>query len=293
MAAARTDVPWHRDRLDVIVAGDARAALGIGLIASALLVGFDVEPPDVGAAAATPVLLAGAAAAVYLSSLVDWYVILPRVSGQLGARPCRGEHGEHPRFPKTWRETTRWWYLHRIAAALMLRFGLSFAITMTVNRHISLPGGAAVIAGAAVGGFAAYMAAVPKAFLQAGHPTLIVGRTVRRRSSKRLPLRTFKLKRWVIAIPGFKRVPVGSPGPREYVFDVALEGVQVVPVEERERAVPRNDAGEIEYENDPTKVPLKQVDACEPAKRPFAGCSKRCAGINWYCIENRSCFEPK
>ncbi len=120
VVAAGTTTPGHRERLDLIVAGDARAALGIGIIAGAILVGLNVDAVQIGAATATPVLLAAAAAGVYLSSLVDWYIILPRISGQLGVRPCRDQNGRHPRLPKTWRETTRWWFHHRIAAALSL-----------------------------------------------------------------------------------------------------------------------------------------------------------------------------
>lgn len=295
MLVARGATPHHRERLDLIVAGDARAVLSIGLTIGAVLVaeGFDV--PDIGIASATPILLAVAVSAVYLSSLVDWYLILPRISGQLGARPCRADSGDHERFPKTWRETTRWWYVHRIAAALLLRFGLSFALTLSVNEYLDLPGGAAIVAAAALGGFAPYMAAVPRAFFQAGHPTMIVGRTVRRRKTERPPLRTFTVMGRTIRIPGLKRRPVGPHGPREYVFDVALEGVQLVPASAREKAVPRERDGNVSYERDPETLPLNAVAAAEatPADRAFSGCDGQCSGVNWYCIENPRCFEPK
>jgi hypothetical protein len=290
---AASDVPHHRERLDLIVAGDARAALGIGAAAGGVLVGFEVDAPDIGVATATPVLVAVAGTAVYLSSLVDWYVTLPRVSGQLGVRPCRNESRPQPRFPRTWRETTRWWYVHRIAAALILRFGLSFAITLSLDRHLDLPGGATIVAAAAMGGFASYIAAAFRSFPEAGHPTMIVGRTVRRRKTERLPLREFTWKHRTVRIPGFKRRAVGMPGPREYVFDVALEGVQLVAAESREGEVPRDEDGEIKYEREPTKLKLKHLDDAKPAERAFSGCEGRCSGINWYCIENPRCFEPK
>lgn len=293
--AAGGATPRHRERLDLIVAGDARTALSVGLATGAVLVTEGFEVPDVGIATATPILLAVAVSAVYLSSLVDWYLILPRISGQLGVRPCRPDSGDHARFPKTWRETTRWWYVHRIAAALLLRFGLSFALTLSINEYLDLPGGATIVAAAALGGFASYMAAVPRAFFQAGHPTLIVGRTIRRRKTERPPLRRSTFMGHTIRIPGLKRRPVGPQGPREYVFDVALESVQLVRASTREKAVPRDRNGALIYERDPRKVLLKEVTAAEPtpADRAFSGCDGQCSGINWYCVENPRCFDPK
>lgn len=292
VAAAGTTTPRHRERLDLIVAGDARAALGIGVIADAILVGFDVDAVAIGAATATPVLLAAAVSGVYLSSLVDWYIILPRISGQLGARPCRDQNGQHPRFPKTWRETTRWWYNHRIAGALMLSFGSSFAVSLTIKRYVSVPGGAFVVASVAVAGFASYRKAAFRAFFEAGHPTFIVGRAVRRSGAKRRPLRSFNLGRRTFTIPGLRKETVGPLGPREYVYDVALECVQLVAVRDREHAIPRDDNGDVIYESDPEKVLMKDIGAAKPAK-PFEGCREGCSGINWYCVENPHCFEPQ
>lgn len=292
VAAAGTPTPRHRERLDLIVSGDARAALGAGLVAGGLLVALGIGARDIGAAAATPVLLAGSAIGVYLSSLVDWYVILPRISGQLGVRPCRDEHSRHPRFPRTWRESTRWWFIHRIAAALILRFGLSFAVAFTIKRYVTFPGGSFVVATIAVAGFASYRAAAFRAFFEAGHPTFIVGRTVRCAKAKRQPLRTLKLGRRTFRIPGLKKEAVGDHGPRMYVYDVALECVQLARVADREREVPRDSDDKVVFESDPEKVLLKDIGAVKPGT-PFAGCEGRCSGINWYCIENPRCFEPK
>lgn len=292
---ARVDVPRHRERLDLIVTGDARASLALGVIVSALLAAFAIEPPEAGVAPATPVLLAVVAAAVYVSSLWDWYVTLPRVSGLLGARPCRLRSGEPPSFPKTWRETTRWWYIHRVIAAVILRFGLAYAVVLSVGHHLSLSRTTSVVISAAVGVcFAAYLQAVPGAVWQAGHLTLIVGQTVRRRKVERVP-RTIKVLGSTVRIPFLKHRVVGSLRPREYVYDVAVEGVQLAPVAARERAVPRGPLGEVAYEKGPKKVELRDVRACEPepAGDPFSGCDGQCSGINWYCIENPRCFEPK
>ena len=282
----------HRERLDRIVAGDAQAAVGIGLTAGALLTAFDVSAPDIGQASATPVLVAVAAAGVYLSSLTDWYVILPRISGQLGARPCRDEHGRHPSFPRSWRETTRWWYNHRILATLVFRFGLAFAISLTVHRYLSY-GATTIVGGALLGAFAVYVASVPRAVFQAAHLSVVVGWTITRRDTQRVPLAVFSWGKRSLSMPGFRRERVGPPGPREYVYDVALEGFEVVRAMEREGDVPCTPDGAIAYERHPIKVPLREADSAERGEPRFAGCDGRCSGINWYCIENPSCFEPK
>jgi hypothetical protein len=291
LLAARVGVPPHRERLDRIVDGDMQAVLSVGLTSAGVMTGFGVRPVDVGLAQATPLLVAAAASAVYLSSLVDWFVILPRISGMLGARPCRPEREHHPRFPHTWRDTTRWWLIHRIVAALGLRFGLAYALTLTVHRYVSMPGGTKIVAGALLGFLASYLKAVPSAAMQAGHPTMIVGDTLRRFEVSRVP-RRIRVLRSSIALPVKKRVESGIVSPREWVYDIALEGVQVVVASERERAGPRLADGSIDYENRPRKIRLQDINRCQPADA-FHGCEGRCSGINWYCIENLRCFESK
>jgi hypothetical protein len=296
LRAARVDVvPQHRERLDLIVAGDVRAALAAGAVAGGLMFILSVEQPDLGIAPASAVLLGATAAVILLSSLVDWYVILPRISGLLGIRPCREPDTDFRRRPQTWREVTRWWYVHRIIAALVLRFGLSFAISLTVSQHVDLPFGASIVAGAAVGFLAAYVAAVRKAAWQAGHPSLIVGRTVRRRSVERVPRMITVLGRRV-KLPYLTRAEVGETRPREYVYDVSLEAVQLAAAAKYEgEGVPRYDKdGKMIFERDPAKVLVRDVEASGPEPdEPFAGCDGRCSGINWYCIENPRCFATK
>lgn len=292
LLATRRDVPPHRERLDRIVDGDLQLLLAVGITAAAIMVGFDVRPLDIGLARATPLLVAIAGAAVYLSSLFDWFVILPRVSGMLGARPCRTEEEHHPRFPHTWRETTRWWIVHRMVAALGLRFGLAYALTLSLHRYISMPAGTKIVAGAGLGFLASYLKVIPAAGFQAGHPTMIVGHTVHHAQTRRIRrhLRLFKRS---IPLPLRRLVETGSVSPREWVYDVALEGVEVVRAQTREGDIPRGTDGEIVYERKPQKIPLRDIAGAAPADPLFEGCIGRCSGINWYCIENPRCFEPK
>ena len=296
LRAARVDVvPQHRERLDLIVSGDVRAASAVGAVAGSFMLVLSVKQPDLGIAPISAVLLGATATVILLSSLVDWYVILPRISGLLGTRPCREPDADFPRRPQTWREVTRWWYIHRIVAALALRFGLSFAISLTVSEHIDVPYGASIVAGAAVGFLASYVAAVRKAAWQAGHPSLIVGRTVRRRTVDRKPL-TLTVFGRKVKLPYLTRAEVGEMRPREYVYDVSLEAVQFAAAAKYEgEDLPRYEKdGRMIYERDLAKLLVRDVEASipEPAE-PFAGCDARCSGINWYCIENPRCFATK
>jgi hypothetical protein len=114
------------------------------------------------------------------------------------------------------------------------------------------------------GTFGAYKKAIWTAVKEAGHPRLIVGATVRSRF-----------------------------GERFYVYDVAIEGVQIVDAARYEALAEEmaSDA-EPEYERRPERVPLGAVDEMKGGER-YAGCDRRCAGISWYCIENRDCFKVK
>jgi hypothetical protein len=292
-AAEMKAVPEHRRTLDAMVAGNVRLAVVAGSVSGMVML-FALKRPNLGIAPVSTVILAVTAVVILLSSLIDWYIILPRMSGLLGIRPCRDPEKDFPRRPETWREVTRWWYIHRIVAAVVLRFGLSFAISLALARYIAVPHGAAIVAGALMGGFASYVAAAWDAFWQAGHLTLIVGRTVQRREVDRVP-RKIVVFGWKLQLPLLTEGIAGQIQPREYVYDVALEGVQLARVESREEAeVPRHDNGRILYERNPTKLPVKDINAGRPKPaQPFIGCRGRCSGINWYCIENPRCFKNK
>jgi hypothetical protein len=291
-ASAATRVPEHRARLDQIVAADARVVLGIGLALNGFAGVFDPEVIGVsGAVRSVSLAVTVVWALVYLSSLVDWYVILPRVSGQLGARPCRArwETG-WTTFPHTWREATRWWHIHRIVAAFGFTFGLSYAVALGLAGPIELQFGDRVVAAAAMGGFAAYRKAIPGAIWQAGHLQVVVGQTVSLRETRRKVLWQIGRGRIALRIPSWNREPVGARRGREYVMDVAIESVQVV------LAAPREKPGalaKLGYARYPRKVRLQDVAGADPAKKDFDGCRATCSGVSWYCIENPECFRPK
>ncbi len=283
------EVPDHRARLDRVVAGDAIAALVPSLIVSTAFLVHPLHPTAwLQVTRSALVALGLGATAIYGSSLVDWYLILPRISGQLGHRPCRaGDEDERFRFPETWREVTRWWYIHRVVATVAFRFTLSASIAFVLVGISGLEVVGKAGAGIVMLTFGAYAitaivrgTALAKEVGQSGHVKGIVGQTVtverRRTRRRRFPL-------WG-TLP-----PLIIPG-RHYVVDVALESVQLAAAAPREVAeLP----SPLRFERDVNSVPLTDVDAIRQADEKFVGCRDRCSGINWYCIENPRCFDPK
>jgi hypothetical protein len=289
LAGAAADVPSHRVRLDRVVGGDALAVL-LPATLLAVLFATDVVHPLAGHDAARSAIaaLVLAAPVVWGSSLFDWYLILPRISGQLGYRPCRASEEEEAfAFPSTWKEVTRWWYIHRVAGTLAFRLGLSASIAVVIGAVTGLELLARATAWIVMLMFGAYAvitlirgATLAKQVGQGGHVKGIVGQTVtvERRAGKR--------RRW----QPWRKLPALQVDGRRYVVDVALESIQLADVEPREAAeLPKP----FRFEKDFDWVPISEVNAIRQAKPKFSGCKDRCSGINWYCIENPRCFEPK
>lgn len=282
-------IPSHRADLDRVVLTDALVALILALLVCGAFAFDPIQPAHwhnvVGKSLQA---FAIGWTLVYASSLVDWFVILPRISGQLGFRPCRaGEEDESFRIPNTWREVTRWWYIHRIVAALAFRGGLSAAIAtaMTALTGFELLGRA--IAATVLLAFGAYAIQTvvkglreAKQVGQAGHPKGCVGQTVKveRRRDRRAPLGL-----------GHGRPALVIDGTR-LVIDVALESIQLADVTDRQAEVLPTP---IRFEKNVDSVPLADADAIRQAQPKFSGCRERCSGINWYCIENPRCFQLK
>lgn len=285
-------LPPHRERLDLLVTSDLRMATLLGLAVSTTLLLADSGVPDgVGTARSMVVTLTATVTVIYLSSLVDWYVILPRISGQLGARPCRSHlAGQEPgTWPRTWRGTTQWWYYHRLLAAVTFRFGLSYALALAISGVVTYSVDVRIATIGALAVFAEYSPLrLAPATRESMHPELFVGRTVHR-------IRHERRVRWEKRIGPFTLSALNRKTPtpaftseREYVYDVAAEGVQLVPAGLREgKAVPDD------FEREPLRIQLKDVDEVIPGEPPFSGCEGRCSRINWYCIENPRCFETK
>lgn len=289
VAATTAWIPDHRERLDRVVAFDPLFTIVPTTVLGTLFLSGRLHPiTGVAAVHDAAIVLVPTAAVVWGSSLVDWYLILPRISGQLGPRPCRAsEEEEWLPFPYTWKEVTRWWYVHRAVAAFVFHLGLSAAIAAVI---VSLTG--FDFLGHAGAGFVMLMfgayallavlrgSTLAKEVTQAGHAKGIVGQTVtvERRAGQRHPLQFWR------------HLPAMEIDGRRLVVDVALESVQLADAEQREAARPSTP---LRFEKDFDSVRLTDVDAIRQANLKFSGCRDRCSGINWYCIENPHCFRPK
>jgi hypothetical protein len=276
-------IPPHRAALDRLVTHDPLFTIVPATLFAALFLFGQIQPvvDEVAMHGAASALMP-AALVIWGSSLVDWYVILPRISGQLGTRPCRAVL-EAPAFPwpNTWKEVTRWWYVHRIAAALAFRVGLSTALAVVIGELSGLHQEARWFAGVAMLLFSGYaISTLARGTRQVGHAKGIVSETVR------VAHRPPKRRKW---LPWLKLESLELDG-RFYVVDIAIESVQVVSAKPYEAAtLPRPD----KFAKHPDEVPLENVKAIQQESRKFSGCEGRCSGVNWYCIENPRCFDPK
>ncbi len=262
---AAAEVPPHRERLDMLMSGDARAALLPGIVLGVFASVLAPDTPHVAGFVVDAVeIVTLVAVVVYGSSLFDWYVILPRMTGLLGPRPCRDDGG-FKTFPRTWREVTRWWYGHRFVAGFFVVYGAALAAGILVAGATGASSPWVDLSITAVfGSLGAYRKALLPAAKEFMHPRLIIGRTVTSRF-----------------------------GERRYVYDVALEGVQTVSAEKFEkRAEAMLPDEKPEFEDGPGRTPLTAVDEMGDGER-YTGCDRRCAGISWYCIENEDCFRAK
>jgi hypothetical protein len=297
-SGTRGETRTQRARLDVFVAGDLRLAVAVPVaVGTIVLVYRHGAPSDVGTLRSVLTAISIVWSVIYLSSLVDWYVVLPRISGQLGFRPCRAGDADHaaPRYPKSWRETTRVWYLHRLVTALVVRYGISYAATLAISGLVSFPLGSRL---AVVGGLSILNAYGPVALLPIGreafHVRIQVGQTVRRIQTERVKGQ-WRLGPLHLSTTAPDRTPKAiSLGEREYVYDVSAEGVDLVSASGREREDPP--PGGPRFVRSPTPVRAKDMDALEPCPEgeEFRGCENgRCSGINWYCVENPEAFDQK
>lgn len=273
-------IPPHRASLDTVMSNDAWGGLGPALLIAlaSLLLGSQPQGSTFDTARAVLASLTIAATGVYASSLVDWYIILPRTSGQLGYRPCRDPNPAFP-FPHSWKEVTRWWYIHRIIGALIFRVFVGLAAAAIVGALIGAGVQTKVAAGLIIGLFGPYMASIADAVMQASQPKVLVGQTVLVKARARRQL-----------LPPFRKLyPPELHGP-QYVVDVSLEGVHMTAAAPRETVEP---PAEEPFVRNPDRLALANLESARLAPRQFRGCQKRCAGINWYCIENPGCFEAK
>jgi hypothetical protein len=261
-------VPDHRRERDRLVACLLAVAAGVpgGVATTMHFVGspFTVDLPG----GSWFVTAAVVAAVIFASSLVDWYWILPRLSG-LGAwpRPCEIEV---PRDNRPWRFVTQHWYGHRLLAEFVgvAAFPATAGyVASTDDSHRTLWGVIAAACTIGLGiGFARWWWT---AWGNVHNPDVTVGSLIRA-----------------------QRLSWGRPHQRVlYVVDVDIRKSQCMFVDERRRSLngERDPANAFATKRDTQIKPDEDVGPL-PTYRP--PCADRCTGINWYCRNNPRAYDP-
>lgn len=253
-------VPLHRRRLDRWVLGQwvAIAVIGAGGAKLVALAGW--KPlDDVGMVfyvltVGWVVLWSG----VYLSSVVDWFLILPKISGVSCPAPC-----ERP-GKQRWAGITGLWSFHRGIARLLVPAVLIGCPTVIGAITDSEAGQAISFSIAAV--LAVYLAE----FELQGKAALNYGLNSRRYVGDTL---------WLVreTSDSVSRRPA-------FLVDVAAEGGKFKWVDDGGSYSGK----EFERKHDDTGPPLAltALNDRPPVEEAVAPCGADCTGINWYCWRN-------
>lgn len=254
-------VPSHRKPLDRIVVLQWTGASAAGALSGVLFSKLDVAPlADAGdLVSALVVGLVVGSLGVYASSLVDWYAILPKVSGISGPAPCecagRGR----------WKYTTEVWYFHRaLATALVYLVATGIPAYVGGRSTDSALVAWSVVAGviAVVGGY--FLRGMFLAGWYAFSAPVMVGDQI------------------YVDVPDEGDGDVALRRRRAYVLDVSIQGAKYKVLRDG-----RYVGGRFSDKDD-GNVPNHKLAG---AKAPMDGApplcpNGRCSGVNWYCRRN-------
>lgn len=258
---AGRNAPAHRATLDRLVLGQWLGAGAVGAAAAVTLATTGTAPLR-GADVVWHALIVAFAVAtivVFISSLIDWYWILPRVSGIVCPGPCEAAGR------RAWTYVTGHWFFHRS----MAEFGVGLSIVgffgylgFTESGKAALAWGAAALA--ASGAVAKRERRAFTAFQYGLDPPVCVGDviSVRYEDSSDEQLR----REWA------------------YVVDVSVDGVKVVMLEEGRFTGPT-----FSEKSDYKLLPTRDLHLVKRRPGP-APCADRCRGVNWYCRNNELAY---
>jgi len=189
--------------------------------------------------------------AMYLSSLVDWCYVFPRLRGGTEKRPCTNSLDPY------WRRVTRIWLLHRLIAAVGLVAATVAVVAIAANEWVlglnQVVAAALAAAATVLAGF--YLARLPYAVAMMVNPPLHVGDKIQ------------------LAEP----FPLPAACPSYFVSEVALEGIKLVELGE----------GDVRVRPDPHRSYDRMLDLTEIHKLvrvrdAFSPC-RECKGVHPYC----------
>lgn len=260
-SARRTKVvPKHRVDLDKWVVGQWVTIGFVGGGGAALLEAADAQPfHDVGLA--FEVLVIGWVvlwSGIYVSSAIDWYLVMPKVSGISCPGPCE-RPGE-----QRWAGITGLWSFHRGVARLLVP-GVLIGCP-TVIAAITSSGAAQSICFALAAIFLVYLVDFEvqgKAALNFGlNPKRYVGDVL-----------------WLVreSPDSVARLPA-------YLVDVAGEGAKFKHLDAEGRYTEPKFKRKHDDEGRPIALPdLQDRHYVDHARPP---CEQECTGVNWYCWNN-------
>lgn len=192
----------------------------------------------------------------YVPNLIDWYYVLPRVSGVIRLPPCRST------MDRRWITVSRFWL---------------------TNRWLSIVLGPILAGTFQIAGFVFYFIAftnidvkdqVALSFNSFGAVLLIAGITVG--INFKLLDRLNEMLNPIKVVGKLVRYRDGL----YYIVDVSTQGIKILQVADTGRY-----AGEPFPNHKGRLVDPKEVEIREP-EYPFRGCERSCSGVNWYCDNN-------
>jgi len=259
---SKRPLPTHRRALDrVVLAQWALAPAFVGLVVAL----FDVDIlRDTGRfldAATVASVVAGLG--IYVSAAVDWYLILPSVSGIVRAAPCQAPGRER------WATLSKLWFFHRGAATIVVIL--------------------------CIVGLFAYMAATAG---QAGHDSeqlvwlgaiALVGAVFYRYQHRALTALWWGLR----APRHVGDIVTLEDGSLAYIVDLAVQGANYMRLNndrtysgakfpyKKDDDVPLEFISRLKPHNPPGSTELRAP--CSESSRDCSPAAEWCSGVNWYC----------
>jgi hypothetical protein len=260
-------VLWFRRRLDRTVRAQWLVLAVLASIESVVLHVVGLHPLDHAADWVRAVSIGAliATTTLYVSAAVDWYWILPKISGLTGVPPCTRTRG------KAFHPVTKVWYFHRAAATLIFTFvlaGVPAYLAGTISHSGSERAALTLLGTALAIGFNAAVAGSTGAFRQFLSPKVVVGDLIRVRESAEDPV----LKDAI-------------------VVDVSIQGLKYTILDDFEK-----ESGNPEF-SEGVLLPIDEVPRVPKSKRTEAPCPslQQCRAVNWYCMRNQNAnndFDP-
>jgi hypothetical protein len=246
----------HRRKLDTVVRVQWLCLLVGGIVVSQGLDMAELAPfvDDTVAVKAPIVAVVIGTSTIYASSLVDWYWVLPNISGIVAPPPCT------TLVAKSHAGVTKIWFFHRATATTVITFLIAATpayIAGTIDDSGSVRAALTLLGTAAAIGFNAATAGTIWAFRQFLSPRVEVGNYVRRRKD------------------------IDEPQPQDaYALDVSVQGIKV----KMESDV------DGQFIRDGDLIPHTEADRLTKSARtdPMCPSLAECQAVNWYCLRNRN-----